>query len=295
MPDPIHLVPLAEICDDAMPRDRTGLDPQSLAELRSSIVASGLRMPVELFPLAEPVDGRRYGIVSGYRRVAVFRAVTEYGLQGYEAIPAFLRQPRDAAAAFAAMVEENEIRAQLSPWERGRIAVVAARGHVFPSVDAAIDALFPAANAVKRARLRAVAAVVDFLEHTLTEPETLSERRLLRIAAALTNGFGEIIDDAVRQTSLRDPESQWQAMLPYLVESERQQSFADPEPETPTRETRGRPRRIVRLRPHLAVRREIARDGYILRFTGREATSSLLDEILDDIERTYSPGQTGNG
>jgi hypothetical protein len=38
------------------------------------------------------------------------------------------------------------------------------------------------------------------------------------------------------------------------------------------------------------IRREIAQDGYILRFTGKEATSGLLDEILDDIERWYSPG-----
>jgi ParB family chromosome partitioning protein len=283
----IHAIPLAEIDDEAMPRDRTGLDPEALAELQSSIVTSGLRMPVELFPLAEPVEGRLYGIVSGFRRVAVFRALAEYGLEGYDTIPAFLRQPRDAGHAFISMVEENEIRAPLSPWERGRIALVAARAQVFPSVDDAIDALYPAANAVKRARLRATVLVVELLEHTLTTPESLSERCILRIAAAITAGFGEIIDAAVRQTSLRDPESQWQAMLPYLAESEHQHTFTDPAPESATRVRDGRPRRLLRIRPQLIVRREVAKDGYILRFTGLEATGGLMDHILDEIERLY--------
>jgi hypothetical protein len=33
----------------------------------------------------------------------------------------------------------------------------------------------------------------------------------------------------------------------------------------------------------------MARDGWLLCFTGREATSGLLDEVLDEIERMYSP------
>lgn len=287
MPDPIHLVPLAEIDDAALPRDRTALDPEALRELRDSILASGLRMPVELFELAEPYQGRRYGILSGFRRIAAFRELDAIGIHHHDRVPAFLRAPADNAAAFAAMVEENEIRAGLSPWERARVTLVAVRSGAFATIDAAIDALFPAAGAVKRARLRAAAAVVDLLEYTLAAPETLSERRLLRIAAAVTNGFGSIIDDAVRQTRSRQPESQWQAILPYLVESERQ-TATDPEPD-PDRQSRGgRPRRFLRIRPQLVIRREATRDGYILRFTGREATGGLMDDILDEIERLFS-------
>jgi ParB family chromosome partitioning protein len=90
------------------------------------------------------------------------------------------------------------------------------------------------------------------------------------------------------------PDGQWQAILPYLVESESLHA-TDREPDpghgrlgTRRAETRGRPRRVVRLRPQLVVRREIAKDGYVLRFTGKEATSGLLDEVLDEIERIYS-------
>jgi ParB family chromosome partitioning protein len=114
-------------------------------------------------------------------------------------------------------------------------------------------------------------------------------RQMLRLATALRNGFAEPIETALRESSARDPESQWQTLLPYLVESERF-ATAEPEPDTPARARLGRPQRISRPRPGLVIRREIARDGYLLRFTGKEATSSLLDEVLDEIERIYSPG-----
>ena len=48
-PDTVHRIPLTEIDDDALVRDRNGLDEAELTELRLSIAASGLRMPVELF------------------------------------------------------------------------------------------------------------------------------------------------------------------------------------------------------------------------------------------------------
>jgi ParB family chromosome partitioning protein len=145
-----------------------------------------------------------------------------------------------------------------------------------------------------RSRLRSVALVVEHLEGPLTAPERLSERQLLRIAAAIRNNFADPIGVTLEATRT-GPDGQWQAILPYLLESESLHA-ADPEPDPghgrlATRrapETRGRPRRVVRLRPQLVVRREIARDGYVLRFTGKEATSAMLDTVLDDIERMYS-------
>ena len=124
MPDTIHQIPLAEIDDAALPRDRTGLDPEPLRELRNSILKSGLRMPVEL-SRSPTRAAHRYGIVSGFRRIAAFRELPTPGLDAYATIPAFLRTPADLAATLAAMVEENAIRADLSPWEQGRIAVLA--------------------------------------------------------------------------------------------------------------------------------------------------------------------------
>jgi hypothetical protein len=36
------------------------------------------------------------------------------------------------------------------------------------------------------------------------------------------------------------------------------------------------------------VIREIVRDCYVLRFTGKEATTAMLDTVLHEIERMYS-------
>jgi ParB family transcriptional regulator, chromosome partitioning protein len=287
MPD-IHLIPLAEIDDAALMRDRTGLDPEALRELRDSIQASGLRMPVELYPLPHPHGDLRYGIVSGFRRIAAFRELHgTWGFEAFAAIPAFLREPADLAAALALMVEENAVRADLSPWEQARIAVHAADLCGFTTVEEAIARLYPAANPMKRSRLRSLALVVEHLEGPFTAPEGLSERQLLRIAAAIRNNFADPILVTLQATRT-GPDGQWQAILPYL-ESESLHA-TDPEPDPGhsrigtrrPRETRGRPRR------ELVVRREIARDGYVLRFTGKEATSAMLDTVLDDIERMYS-------
>ena len=43
--DPILHLPLTAILAEALPRDRSTLDPAALAELQSSIAATGLRHP----------------------------------------------------------------------------------------------------------------------------------------------------------------------------------------------------------------------------------------------------------
>jgi len=62
-----------EIDEASLSRDRTGHDPESLRELRDSIVKSGLRMPIEVYALPDPRGAHRFGLISGFRRLAVFR------------------------------------------------------------------------------------------------------------------------------------------------------------------------------------------------------------------------------
>ncbi len=42
-------------------------------------------------------------------------------------------------------------------------------------------------------------------------------------------------------------------------------------------------------RSGLHIRREISRDDWVLRFSGREATSGLLDLVFDHIDRRPGP------
>ena len=70
-PHSVRLIPLAEIDPDSLTRDRTAADPEAHEDLRGSIVKSGLRMPIEVYAFPEPREGRLYGLVSGFRRLAV--------------------------------------------------------------------------------------------------------------------------------------------------------------------------------------------------------------------------------
>lgn len=290
-PAPIQLIPLAAIDADALARDRTASDEEALAELRASIAATGLRMPIEVFALAEPDGPLAYGLISGFRRLAAFRALHEAAQDKapWAAVPAFVREPRSIAAALAAMVEENAIRAEISPWEQGMIAVIARDRGAFETVEAAVDALYASFNRQKRARVRAAAHVAEELDGTLTAPETLTSRQILRLSSALVRGYGDVIRHAIGESSLTDPAAQWQVVTPVLVEAETAE-IPDPTPTFANPHRPRRPRRIMTPKHGVNIRREKGRDGWLLHFTGREATSALMDVVLDEIERMFAPG-----
>ncbi|MCB1336116.1 MAG: ParB N-terminal domain-containing protein [Maritimibacter sp.] len=266
----IHLLPLDAIDAEALPRDRSVIDAGKLAELQRAIAANGLRQPIEVF-----ATGAGYGLLSGYRRLMAFRALHELRGGDFAMIPAFLRPAEDVARAFARVIEENDIRAGLSAWERGRTLIVA-EGAGFETLDAALAALYPHADRRKRARLRQLAEVVEAFDGQIDAPELWSENRLLRLAAVLRLGWDELVREALAHAA---PGAEWEAIAPVVAEAE-----ALPAPE---RATPNRPRRIVRLPRGLTIRRERNPAGYVLHITGRGATDALVGDVLDEIERLF--------
>ena len=264
-----------QIDADALPRDRSALSGPALDELMASIAASGLRQPVEVY---ETATG--YALISGYRRLAAIRALHAMtGDARYGAIEATLRTPATRAAAMAAMVEENEIRETLSPWDRGAVAVTARDVGVFDTLDAAIAGLFPHASRQKRARLRLLAEVAEALAGAFAEPERISENRLLRIGACLRLGWEELIVTALTEPPLGKGESEWKRIAPVIGEAEALPGDA---------RNPSRPRRLCTPRPGLTIRRERTRHGYVLHITGRQASSALVAEVLDNIEAMFT-------
>lgn len=277
------LLPLSEIDATALPRDRTHFDPQALQELRTSIATSGLRQPIEVFQMSEPRDGFRYALISGHRRLTAMQELCQINPNRPATIAAFLRQPQSLTQALAEMVEENDIRAALSPWEQGRIAITTVQDGYFPTLDAAIHGLFPSANPSRRSRLRSIARVVDELDGHMATPETLSLRQMLRLAAALRADFADLIRHILSQHAREGIEAQWQALTTTLTEAEA--NLNDPTPYTP-----GRPRRLLRIPKGLTVRREMTTKGWTLHFTGPEATGMMMEQVLHDLERMYGAG-----
>jgi ParB family chromosome partitioning protein len=289
-PDPIRPIPLAEIDAESLSRDRISHDEAELLALRLSIARHGLRLPIEVFELAEPAGPHRYGLISGYRRLAAFRALAATTLDAarFAAIPAFVRAPRDAAEAYVQMVEENAIRAGISPWEQAMVAVKAARAEAYGTIDAAIEALYGSLGRHKRARIRTVATVVDELDGYLTTPELLPLRHLLRLAPLIPRGYGDLLRATLRDADVHGVEDEWRLLLPIIAEAER------PEPSGIAGTRPGRPRRLLVLPARgLTIRREITRRGWCLHFTGTDATGTLLDAVFDEIERIFAPAVPG--
>ncbi len=286
----MHITPLPidAISPHALPRDRSTIDKAALMELQTSIALSGLRLPIEVFEMADPPEGpapHRYALISGLRRLTAVTALRDARQNGdFATIPAIIRTPASLPAALAEMVAENEIRCAPSPWDRGRILVEVVRQSHFPTLDAAVEALHPTASRQKRARLRACALVVEELDGLLTTPETLSENRLLRLASALRGGFVDLIQHILTEVRGKSLPTQWEALLPTLIESGR----SDEDEIPATYFTPARPRRLLHLPQGLILRREQTPQGWALRFSGPEAKKKgLMDDVMDYVERWF--------
>jgi len=117
-------IPLSEIDVDALPRDRNVTEAAPMADLEHSVATAGLRQPIEVWELRSPRAPLRYGLISGFRRLSACRAL------GHSMIPAFQRSPSLIPEVMADMVAENEVRIQITPWEKGRFSLAAVNeGH----------------------------------------------------------------------------------------------------------------------------------------------------------------------
>jgi ParB family transcriptional regulator, chromosome partitioning protein len=190
------------------------------------------------------------------------------------AIPAFVRAPADMGAALVAVVEENEVQTDVSAWERGRLVVLARDRGVFATVEEAVDRLFPAASRMKRARLRSFALVADELMDQFRAPERLTQREMMRLAAAIRAGFADELRLAIAG-ALAEQGAQWQAVLPVLAEAEGAGAGGGP--------------RVLESANGWTVWREKVKGGFLLRFGGRDAKAEWLEPLFLALEQRFLP------
>lgn len=273
-------LPLDAIRIDHLSRDRLHADPDAMAELTESLRLHGQRQPIEVVDL----NNGEYGLISGWRRLTALAGLAASGNLRQPSVLALVRQ-QDAQAAYTAMVEENEIRADLSPYERGRVAVVAVGQGAFADIDAAVSALFAAASKAKRSKIRSFALVHEELGDLLSFGPDLSEKQGLALAAGLRGGAASELRAALAEAGAGTPAEEWSALNRVLK--------ARPAAKGP--QSGGRPRRApqaedIAVRPGTVLRRETDPEGgTTLRLLGSVAADEVDAVVADILRRLGTP------
>lgn len=275
-------IPIDEIGADAFSRDRAVIESAALEELRQSIRVNGLRLPIEVVAR----DGGGYDLISGLRRLMATRDVAGQG----GTIRAFVRPSRPQAELMVSMVEENEVRANLSSYERGRAAVLAAQDGVFPSIEAAVDAMFATASKAKRSKVRSFALVHEVLGDMLAFPQDLSERQCLRLAGAIKAGQGEALRTLLARGGATDAAAEWAMLADGLAAQEAPGARSRPaRPKRPSGASHGDP---IPLPGGGAIRHVEDAEGHSIRFDA-PVDRALVDAVMLQIRHMLTPTGTG--
>lgn len=231
----IQLIPLHEIDAHAQSRDRRVLDRDSEAwtELCDSLRSRGQQVPIEVTS-RDPRTGK-FGLVSGYRRLAALQdLLAETGEDRFATIRALVSRARDDVETMVAMIEENEIRQGISFYERGRICCLAAEQGLCASVDEAIEALFPNSSRNRRYKIRNFTLIHHRLGAYLDFPEAIGERLGGRLAQALKEGREVELTGVLSDRDARFPDAEAElAVLEAFVS--RKPPFAVARVPAPTR------------------------------------------------------------
>lgn len=282
-------LPLEQIDEAAMIRDRMTMSEEAITELRESIAAHGLRLPIEVFELEQPGrDGARYGLLSGYRRYLAVRGLLDLtGADKYRVIRALIRPRADSGGAFVSMIEENEVREELSHFERGRIAVIAAKQGAFANTEEAVDRLYATGSKAKRSKIRSFALIFEELGDMLQFPERLTERRGLRLAAALRRGGEGELRNLLSRHAPEDGEQEWAVIEPALrgLEDGPQDRSRGGRPKARPQPGYGwRDDQTLVTSAGITIRRSRDARGHLLRFEGAALSDDLMDSLIAEIQ-----------
>ncbi|RLJ36182.1 ParB family chromosome partitioning protein [Litoreibacter meonggei] len=253
-------IALDDIKADHLLRDRMGVDTQEMDALKTSLLARGQQTPIEVIAL----EGGGYGLISGWRRLSAFAALhAETGESRFAKIQALIKPITSVTDSYVAMVEENEIRSNLSFYERARLASEAARLGVYPDSMEAVRALFASGSRARRSKINSFVRLHEGLGSQLSFPAHIPERLGLALVKALDAdaGFAARVDDALQQAGSADPDAE-RAVLEQVLRKGGAAKPAKPAP--------------VEVAPGVALS---ARSGRLV-LSGRGVTDALEQDLI---------------
>ncbi|RLE20036.1 MAG: chromosome partitioning protein ParB [Actinobacteria bacterium] len=224
----IEALPLESVNAHYLVRDRLVQDDEELTALMTSMRARGQQTPIEVTALPAPDNGPAYGLISGWRRLnALNRLYEETGEPRFASVKALVVDPDTAQDAYVAMVEENEIRVNLSLFERANIARRAAEEGIFPTAQRAVLALYASTTRSKRSKISTFVTLVEALDSVLRYPTAIPEKLGLTLARALGGDDG--LRKRIRDRLMVDPPQSAAQELRILSAAMTRPKQADPE------------------------------------------------------------------
>ena len=152
----------------------------------TSLRTRGQQTPIEVVTLPDAKGPARYGLISGWRRLSALRRLHAIDQDDrFATVQARIITPADAQDSYVTMVEENEIRAGLSLYEKGRIALRAVHEGVFPTPREALRGLFGSVSRSRRSKIGTFLTLVEPLDRVLRFPAAIPEKLGLKLAKAL--------------------------------------------------------------------------------------------------------------
>lgn len=291
----IEEIPLAAVDVHYLMRDRIEQDEDEMQALMASLRARGQQTAIEVVALERSEGGRTqgktHGLVSGWRRVsALERLYRETNDPRFAHVRAITIAPGNARDAYVAMVEENEIRVNLSLYERARIAIRAMHAEIYDSQRAALQGLFASTTRSKRSKIGSFIPLVEAFDSILRHPTAISEKLGLAMARALEQdpGFRARLRARLRDAQPQTADDELRLLAEALT---RKPATPDPEPAVPEPENASRPRLRSTDMPVLAERvTSYPAPGLTLRFTrlrnqieltGDSVTPELYEALQD--------------
>ena len=246
----IEMLPLDAIDAAYLVRDRIEQDAEEMGSLMDSLRARGQQTAIEVIRLPAPAGTYTHGLISGWRRLAALRQLRdETGEERFATVKALVIAPESAQAAYVAMVEENEIRVNLSHYERARIALRAVEEGVYPTTRAALQGLYGSTTRSKRSKIGSFIVLVETLDPVLRHPTAISEKLGLALSKALTGdaGFAKAVKTRLKGQPRQRAGEEIQLLTAALSEDQARSA--------------GKPRRQDRPRPSPPEGDPTRRDG----------------------------------
>lgn len=295
----IEEIPLDAIDEAHLVRDRIVQDEDDMVALIESIRARGQQTPIEVMRVDNGQSILTHGLISGWRRLTALRRLyAETSEPKFATVRALVVKPESAADAYLAMVEENEIRVNLSHYERARIAVRALKEGIYPDQRKALLGLFLNVPRAKRSKIASFVTLVEALDAVLRYPTAIPERLGLGLARLFEEdaSAGPALADRLRaarpqsveeelallQTALEGPVA---ALSPAPEPQVTPAASVPPAPQKPlaprirSTEPVAAPGERISLQAAPGVRLAFTADAQVIELNGPGVTADLMADL----------------